>query len=90
MRLIPELLPEEKRIENSKHIGKAQCLARAAFFPEAKGKEIQNSMTEDPKSKRSHKNDQFLQSDQVNPAIQTRSGPANETLPPRKNLGEMK
>lgn len=41
MRLIPELLPEEKRIENSKHIGQAQCLARAAFFPEAKEGEIQ-------------------------------------------------
>ena len=46
MRLIPKLLPEEKRIENSKHIGQAQCLARAAFFPEAKEEEIQNSMTE--------------------------------------------
>jgi hypothetical protein len=65
---------------------KAQCLARAAFFPEAKKKrksKLHKARKQNPKGQT--KMTSFFQSDQENPAIQTRFWSCKrKRLPPPK------
>lgn len=75
---------ENKNLKIQATLEKAQCLSRAAFFPEAKKGRNSKLHNKNQIPKGHTKLTSFFQSDQVNPAVQTRFWSCKQISPPEK------